>query len=302
LPWIPAILASAAVGHPRGWIAVPGLGDLGSALSFWLFAGMYWQLPHLSSAVVVAGWLCGILIAIVLTASGSFALAAGPGGKTPVYSAGFVLVAAPLVFYAVSVAITPIFLPRYLIPSALGVAMLAVSWLERGRVDRAQIERRAGERGRSGTGRTAVVLSAALLALPVATALLAHPQQFDVRRVDAIAAGRPILCESLKDFLVMTRYTTHPGTPEYPMDWAASLVTPGGSPADFHLMENYRREGYLAAEIPDTAQVLRRTSFVVLTNDGSWFRTVIENDPHFRWTTIGTADAGRRVVLVQLQP
>ena len=34
VPWIPAIRASAAVGQPHGWIAMPTLPDLGASLSF----------------------------------------------------------------------------------------------------------------------------------------------------------------------------------------------------------------------------------------------------------------------------
>ncbi|MGC2297280.1 MAG: glycosyltransferase family 39 protein, partial [Acidobacteriaceae bacterium] len=66
LPWIPAIQASAAVGRPHGWIAVPTFSDLLASLSFWLFTGLYWQIPHLPAAVLVAGWLCAVACVAVL--------------------------------------------------------------------------------------------------------------------------------------------------------------------------------------------------------------------------------------------
>ncbi|HEX4038679.1 MAG TPA: glycosyltransferase family 39 protein [Acidobacteriaceae bacterium] len=290
VPWIPAIRASAAVGRPHGWIPVPSFGDLASSFSFWLFTGLYWQLPHLPTAVLLAGWFCAVLIMIVLAASGCLALAGASGVKRPVYCAGFALIAAPLVFYAVSVTITPIFLPRYLIASALGVAILAAAWLDR------SLARHA----RTGKGIAVPLLGVVVLALPIATALLAHPQQLDVARVDSLAGGRPIVCDSQKDFLVMTRYTAHPGTPQYVLDWPAALAGPPGTTADIRLMQNYRREGYLPGQLPDPAQLLGQPSFLVLTNqDASWFRIAVQNNPRFTWKTIAEVDASRRLVLVR---
>lgn len=289
LPWIPAIRASAAVGRPHGWIPVPSPGDLVSASSFWLFTGLYWQLPHLPTAVILAGWFCGVLVVVVLVLGAVFGCVKSSGSERAVVLTGLTLVAAPMVFYLVSVAITPIFLPRYLIPSTLGVSILGTAWAQR--------------RG-PGQGIAVIVLSGALLALPVATALLAHPQQLDVHRVDAMAAGRPVVCESQKDFLVMTRYTAHPGTPQYPLAWPTAVAGSDADSPDLRLMENYGREGYFAGQLPDAMEMLSRPSFLVLTDrtptsDDGWFHSVVEQNPRFRSTTIGVVDASRRLVLVE---
>jgi len=105
-----------------------------------------------------------------------------------------------------------IFLPRYLIPSALGISILASAW---------------AAPSKAGKGTAVTLLSFALLLLPIATALLAHPTGLNVARVDQIAAGRAVVCDSLKDFMVMTRYSAHPNQAEYPLDEAAASTVPG---------------------------------------------------------------------------
>lgn len=285
IPWIPAIRTSAAVGRPHGWIPVPTVGDLASFLSFWLFTGLYWQWAHLPAAVILAGWLSAVFVIGLLVVSSLLHWHSSSAGEKSVTLAAFALLAAPIVFYLVSIAITPIFLPRYMIPSALGVSLLAALWVER--------------RG-LGT-RSAILLGVAVLALPIATALLAHPQQLDVAQVDALAAGRPVVCESQKDFLVMTRYTDHPGAPEYPVHWSAVLPGAPATSADLRLIENYRREGYFPGQLPEAAAVLSRPTFLVLTSDPSSLQKLLANNPHFRWTTVAVIDPTRRLILVTPQ-
>lgn len=289
VPWIPAIRASAAVGHPHGWISVPTLADLGLSLSFWLFSGLYWQAsPHPAAWLLVAGWFCAIAMVTVLVITAVWKFSAGTAEKRLLSAVGLSLVSAPVALYLVSIAISPIFLPRYMIPSALGIAILAAAWVDRSRAAR---------------GTAVLVVSGALLLLPAATALLAHPRGLDVGRVDAIADGRPIVCDSLKDFLVMTRYSAHPSGPEYPLDWATALASPAGATADVRLMQNYRREGYLADQLPDPEAILSQPSFLVLNDaEASWFRVAIEHNPQFTWRTIAQVDPQRRVVLVERKP
>lgn len=289
LPWIPAIRASAAVGHPHGWIPVPTLGDLWSALSFWLFTGLYWQLPpHPPAVLLVVGWFCAITVVMILVVTAAFNVSTASLDRRVLYFLGFALVAAPVVLFLVSITITPVLLPRYTMPSAIGIAILATVWADRSRL---------------GKGTAGIVLAAAVLLLPIAAALLAHPESLNVRRVDQIAAGRPIVCDSLKDFLVMTRYTAHPSSPQYPLDWPTALASPAGATADVRLMQNYRREGYLAPQLLDPSAILSRPSFLVLDSaEASWFDVALEHNPGFIWTTIAQVDPSRRIVLVQRKP
>ena len=289
IPWIPAIRASAAVGRPHGWIPVPTLADLGSSLSFWLFTGLYWQVSaHPPVALLLAGWFCAIAVVILLSFTAVWNFFTETPQQRLLSLVGFAFVASPLAMYLVSVTITPVFLPRYLMPAAFGIAILAAAW---------------AERTQAGKGIRGLVLSGLVLLLPVAAALLAHPEGLNVSRVDSIAGGRPIVCDSLKDFLVMTRYSAHPSAPEFPLDWHAALASPPGTTADVLLMRNYRREGYLSTQLLDPSAIFSQPSFLVLNNDqADWFRVAIEHNPQFVWRTIAPVDAQRRVVLVERKP
>ncbi|MGB6904717.1 MAG: glycosyltransferase family 39 protein [Acidobacteriaceae bacterium] len=286
VPWIPAIQASAAVGRPHGWINVPTLGDLAASLSFWLFTGLYWQVPHVPAAIVGAGWLCAVACVGVLILASVQGIKTSPAQR-PVYLLGFALLLGPAAFFVVSHLAAPIFLPRYLIPSALGICILASAW---------------AARSRAGNGTAVTILSCAVLLLPIATALLAHPTGLNVAWVDQIAAGRTVVCDSLKDFMVMTRYSDQPGRVEYPLDEAAASTVPGVD-TDVRLLKNYRREGYLVENLPDPAQILSRKSFLVLDNTGApWFPLVIEHNPRFAWKVLAQVDSARRLIEVNQQP
>jgi len=289
IPWIPAIRASAAIGHPHGWIAVPTLADLGTSLSFWLFTGLYWQItPHPPVALLLAGWFFAIVVVIILAISTVWNLATATPQQKLLPLVGFSLVASPVAMYLVSITITPVFLPRYLLPAAIGIAILAAIW---------------AERTGAGKGIRGLVLSGLVLLLPIGAALLAHPEGLNVNRVDSLAEGRPIVCDSLKDFLVMTRYSAYPSAPEFALDWPAALASPPGTTADVLLMRNYRREGYLSAQLLDPSAIFDQPSFLVLNNDqADWFRVAIAHNPHFTWKMVGPVDAHRRVVLVERKP
>ena len=284
LPWLPAIRASAAIGQPHGWIAMPTFTDLGASLSFWIFTGLYWQLPHVPAGLILTGWFCATACVLELVVGSMRQLKAEPPEKSAVDFLGFALLLAPIAFFVISHIAAPIFLPRYMIPSALGIAMLAAAW------------------ARNKTGKGIASVSVAVLLLPVATALLANPKALDVAGVDGIAAGYPVVCDSLKDFLVMTRYSARPALLDYPLDEAAANTVPGAD-ADFRLMTNYRREGYLAANLPDSGSILNRRSFLLLDNgDAAWFHAVIESNSRFTWKRIAQIDPARRLIEVEQKP
>ena len=207
--------------------------------------------------------------------------------QRPVYLLGFALILGPLAFFVVSRLAAPIFLPRYLIPSALGISILASAW---------------AAPSKAGKGTAVTLLSFALLLLPIATALLARPTGLNVARVDQIAAGRAVVCDSLKDFMVMTRYSAHPNQAEYPLDEAAASTVPGVD-TDVRLLENYRREGYLTENLPDPSLIPSQKSFLVLDNSGApWFPVVIEHNPRFTWKTLAQIDSSRRLIEVDQKP
>ncbi|MGA8107983.1 MAG: glycosyltransferase family 39 protein [Acidobacteriaceae bacterium] len=285
VPWIPAIRASAAVGRPHTWIPVPAFADLAIGFSFWLFGGIYYPLFHAFPLGLFAGWLGAILCVAILTGGALLRLRTEPSHR-PALLLGLALLLAPLAFFVISRVLSPIYVARYMIPSALGIVLLAVSSAQSPRILR-----------------RAALWSCVLLTFPVAAALLAKPVSLPVARIDQLAAGQPLVCDWLDDFLAMTHTTAAPLAPQYPLDWQAALDGPPAAVGAYHLMENYRQAGYLTSGLRDLPAVLDLPSFVVLdSTQTNWFHLEIENNPEFSWRVLAQVDKEHRVIAVQRKP
>ena len=285
IPWIPAIRASAAVGRPHTWIPVPALADLAIGFSFWLFGGIYYPLFHAFPLGLFAGWLCAILCVAIL-AGGALLRLRAERSHPPALLLGLALLLAPLVFFLISRVLSPIYVARYMVPSALGIVLLAASSAQSSRILR-----------------RATLWSCVLLTFPVAAALLARPVRLPVARIDQLAAGQPLVCDWLDDFLAMTHSTAAPLAPQYPLDWQAALDGPPAAVGAYHLMENYRQAGYLTNGLRDLPAVLEQPSFVVLDSARTnWFHLEIENNPEFSWRILAQVDKEHRVIAVQRKP
>jgi hypothetical protein len=285
-PWIPAIRASAALGRPHSWIPLPGFDDLVIGLSFWLFGGIYYPLLHAFPLGLFVGWLGAVGSVALLVGPSVLELRSAAASRQSAMVLGLAFLMAPVAFFLVSRVLSPIYVPRYMIPSALGIVLLAVC--------RAQPGRNAAKPG---------IGSCALLLLPIATALLAHPARVGVAQIDRVAAGRPVVCDWLDDFLTMSRYSSRPSTPEYPLDWQAALEGPPAATGAYRLMENYRKAGYLTSGLRDAAAVLRQSDFVVLDNTRTnWFHLEIEKNPRFAWRVLAKIDGERRLIEVTPKP
>lgn len=286
LPWIPAIQASMAVAKPHSWVPMPGMGDLAMGFSFWLFGGIYLPLFQSHSAGLLAGWLAGLLCVVLLVSAGSARLRSAAAAERPVWLIAFALLLAPAAFFIVSHLVTPIYVARYMIPSAIGVAILAGGWAEQSRL------------AMGGAGKR---MAWALLLLPIAAAALDRPVRLDVSRIERIAAGRPVVCDDINDFLLVARHSHGSSQTEFPLDWPAALAGPPSEGDAYHLMFNYRRAGYLRSDIRDDAQILSQPSFVVLDQPGTsgWFKFAIAGNAQFRWRVIDRIDARRRLIEVE---
>ncbi|HEX3661142.1 MAG TPA: glycosyltransferase family 39 protein [Acidobacteriaceae bacterium] len=282
LPWIPAIRASAAVGQPHSWIPMPGFDNLAVGFSFWLFGGIYYPLLHAHPIGVFFGWFCAVAcVAVLFTASVAALRSAAPNRRAAIVL-GLVLVLAPLVFFSVSRVLSPIYVPRYMIPSALGIAILAATWV-----------------GRAGSAAKSMWPGWALLLLPLVSAVVATPVRLDTAGIDRLAAGQPVVCDWLDDFLTMTRYSVQPDAAEYPLDWPAALQGPPAAVGAYHLMENYRAAGYLTSNLRDVSGVLAQSRFVVLDNtQTNWFHLEIENNPRFTWRVLARMNGKHRLIAV----
>jgi hypothetical protein len=144
------------------------------------------------------------------------------------------------------------------------------------------------------------VLGGLILLLPLAGATCARPEFINVARIDEVAAGRPLVCDSVRDFTVVWRYSKASGSVEYPMDWEAALQGPPASTGAYHLLWNYRRDGYLTRNILDDSAVLSQPSFLVLDNnkDTNWFQLEIADNPKFAWKVLAQVDSRRRIIEV----
>lgn len=284
VPWIPAIQASMAVGKPHSWIPMPKVSDLVVGFSYWLFAGIYYPVMRNLSIGLVAGWLCAMAVVVILVCGSFSSLRSADAARRPVFLMGLALMAGPVLFFVVSHVLSPVYVPRYMVPSALGVALLAAGWAEgRGPVS----EKKAA---------TVAIL---ILLLPLGTATLAKPVNLDVARIDSVAAGRPVVCDWLRDFMALERYSAQPALVQYPLDWDAALAGPLPATGDVRFLENYRREGYLTQNIRDVKDVLSQKSFLVLDDaDTNWFELEIAHNPRFAWKVVVQIDKDRRLVEV----
>ena len=288
IPWIPAILTSMAAGRPYGWLPMPGSGSLLAALSCWIFTGLYWPSTQHHLLLFGFSWLCGFACAAILVVSALRRVTVVSPPRRALLLLALALVLAPELFFLVSHLAQPILLPRYLIPTAIGVALLAASWFE--------------DLGLAG-GRVAAALSIVFLLLPVASVLLATPVRFNAAPIDQLAAGRPVVCDDFHDFVDMVRYSAWPDSPQYPLDWPVALRAERAAPSDYHLLVNYRREGFLVPNVRDVSEILSRPSFLLLDNSQSpWFRLEIASNPRFTFTVVRQLDATRRLIQVSRRP
>ena len=287
LPWIPAIRASAAIAKPYGWLSPPTAVNVLIAFSCWFFSGIYHPLLGTGTADL-AGCVCGMICVAIPVIAALQSLRGATPSRRAVLLVGLALVAAPLPFLLVSYLISPIWVARYMIPMALGVAMLAAALFDSIQPLRGKIGEIAGF---------------VLLLLPIGAALAARPEHLDVARVDQIAAGRPLVCDWTRDFMVMVRYSSDPAKLEYPLDWTAALQGPRVSVGGYNLLQNYRREGYLRPYLYDASAVLDQQSFLVLdSTDTNWFQLRIAGNPLYEWKQIAQIDATRRICEVRRRP
>jgi len=280
--WMPAIRASMAVGRPHGWIPVPRWDNLALGLTMWLFGGVYYPLLRNFPSGIALCWLLVLLCVIGLIVVSVRAMIAGPAEARPICLLGLALTLGPVVFFIFSRVAAPIYVTRYMLPTALGAAILVAGVIKRYGL---------------AEGRGAVVIGSLLLLLPPATAALAKPNFLNVAEIDRVAGGRTLVCDWAQDFLVVKRYSAYPAL--FPLDWPAALEGQRHAVPDFHLMVNYRQEGYLPGSVQDQSEILSRNSFLVLDNhDANWFRMEIQNNPQFTWKLLATIDDEHRLLEV----
>jgi hypothetical protein len=319
LIWIPAIRSSMAAGKPHGWIGMPTLTDLRTAYLFgdslpWLrffkrhSLEVGFQIVSRTAEFVIYVPLVVVLLLGVRKIFRSGWRTVSDPKSAPLLVA-YALLSAPVVLFLLSHLITPVFIPRYILPSGIGLAIVLASFADALGADNLTY-RRTPLRLMWPT----VVLF--LLVSPPFSVLALGPQSefrgyLDVQSLQrAIPPNVVVVAGWQEDFAKLMRYSQDPKLQYYfLLDWPAALVGPRAFVLDYHLMRAYRENGYYSKYIQDSRGFLcSHPDFVVLDapnantldarNSNSpdmqkpnWFDVNIRNRPQFEWKVIASLDA-----------
>jgi uncharacterized membrane protein len=218
---------------------------------------------------------------------------------------GAALLAVPVVAFFVSHLGPSIFFDRYFIPASLGV-MPILAHFARWCTSSAP----GGRENRSASGLRPSVVDVAWTVLIVLIAvqptwvnrkLRAQPRPGN--EIEAVVPnGMTVVVESVLDLLPLRQYQRrHDLSYVYPMDWDAAMDphSYSGATLEYHLMDNWRRVGYLSAPVARGTRVPcdGRPFVVVHSWRHSWYNDRIANDSAFvaqsigrSWSTLETSD------------
>lgn len=291
LPWLPTLQRVAAVAKPYGWIPVPDLDRLGVVLGFYL---PVWPLVAFA-ALAALGSICASR-----EPSRREEVAQPPVARALLTLAvGFMFV--PVIAFIVSQFSKPIFVDRYLLPSAMGAAVLLVQLaaLVLGRTEaKAAWKPLELFSGQGLLNLAWAALLACFIAYPVVVAERVPAGRVPNPVVEPLLPpGVPVVTEFVYDFMVLSYYSKLPDRPYYFVVDPEVALDPR-SPHDQPFLNNERmlwaRNGYFTDRTSTTAEFLcRNENFLVLQRDGLyWFQERVRKDLAF--DTQELADLGDR--------
>ena len=278
LPELPAIRASAAVGKPWFWTTPPG---------FRRFLGVYGcfspvVLVVLALAIAAAGWsLWRQRGRPELTQRWRVAFEK----RYPLYAATLALFLVPAAFFAEGRFGPSIFIDRYLLPVALGTALLlaeAFWWIDwdgllpgfvavhPGAPQRVRIAAACG-----------MVLFLGVWDAHTIPPWMMERHAYAAPLVALLPAGATVLTEDAFTFTELVG-REHSGSVQflYPLDWRQTVsdAAPRLEVTQYNLMRNWQRVGYFSGSIVDLEPFLARTpAFFVI--DSNFARDSIIGDP-----------------------
>ena len=330
LVWIPAIRSSMAAGKPHGWIAMPTVTDLRTAYLFadslsWL---RFFKRHSLEVGFQIvsrtAEFLIYVPLAVVFLLAVRKILRSGwrtiTDPKGALLLVAFILLSTPVVLFLLSHLITPVFVPRYFLPSGIGLAIVLAA-----AADALGSDRYSRSFGATHVMWVAIVLF--LMISPVLTVLAVGPinlswDYLDVQRLEQdIPANSIVIAGWEEDFVKLMRLSRNPEAHYYYLlDWPTALSGPRAFVLDYHLMQAYRNNGYYSGNIQDGRKFLcSQANFFVLDapnaktldadkssspdlRKANWFDANIRSTPQFEWKVIDTFDAPevkRRLISVR---
>ena len=215
-----------------------------------------------------------------------------------------VLLAAPPAAGIFSMVVKPVFVPKYVLPSMLGMVIL-LTWIAE-----------TGSRFPL-TGRRASIIAAgwmglliAMLLMPPLSAIRESPNQpptYGLSRTEVeslIPRDMPVAVESYFEFLPLRASTTRAGAPyHYVGDVEAAWSPEADRSALLHYrgMQLWRSLGYLSPnEASDWGEfVARYSNFAVIHSPRHfWFEWRIKNNPDYTWRSLGKVGV-HEILLVQ---
>jgi hypothetical protein len=210
--------------------------------------------------------------------------------------AGYLLLSAPLILFVVSYLIAPVFVPRYLLPSGIGLAIVLADFADARGSDSPTSSRLAW-----------AVVATFLAILPILSSLVMPPllssrQFLDVQRLDhTVPANVPVITDWADDFAKLMLYPHRPQSHYYfLLDWPAALAGPKPDVTSYHLLSSDREVGYYPGSIEDSdAFLCSHTDFLVLDAhligqdaDGpTWFDQRVREVPAFAWRILDSFNA-----------
>jgi hypothetical protein len=292
LVWIPGIRSSMSAGQPFSWIMMPTVDSMLSAYLFeggqqWLWAiqqhssATILQIRHAMELVMLVPLALILLHGLVRLATWRKRTGSDPGSS--LLLVGYLLLTAPLVLFALSHLVTPVFVHRYLLPSGIGLAIVLADF-----ADALGADRRASSRWVWGAVTSLLVVSP-VLSVAALPPLDSSRQYLDVERLDRLVPpNAAVVAGWQEDFSKLMRFSHSPQDRYFLLDWPTALVGPTGFVLDYHLMQAYRHSGYYPGNIRDSREFLcSHPDFFVLDAEGrSWFDITIRKMPEFEWKAI----------------
>lgn len=308
LVWLPAIRASIAVGRPRGWIPMPGISKILASYDFQM-----WRIPILVMQSRYEGFPINAMyyVVLIVVAVALVAVFAGllrtpvrrPGiefdGKVALQIVALSILTMSVLLFALSHLLTPLYVRRYIVPSAMGLAIVFVAFADTVGIERIRKIYSTGGVAWVGT----VIL---LMAMPViSAAMVSYPEinteYLDVPRLDALIPPNVLVVVQWQhDFFKAMRYSRRTDRPYlYLLAWPP--VVNGQQVTDFHLMRNYRQVGYYSSSIKDQIDfICTHPYFLVLDHDRSdWFASAKKDFPGLKSDPVAAIDESRELFAVR---
>ena len=301
LLWLPAIHATSAAAKPHGWIPRPTWSGLAGCYSLGMFGAWLLGLAKLSANHPAWGvlLLSGIAMLVPIlnkrTSGQSDAAYAYTNsyGREPLTFIARAFLIAPLIVFVLSHLVTPILIPRYVLPTLIAYVILlarfATRWL-------------SPFAARKWLYSTVLFLTLAtpLAGYRILQPILTRANDLEMAEVQAVPLDRgPMVVGNIINFMPLMRYSTPAQLQRYVylLDWDAALKEYPAAVPDYHLMLAYRNNGYFPGRIqfPDEFLCAHRKFLVLDAPTAGLFDLAIRRNPRYQWSVVQVLDPLRYI-------